>query len=1410
MKLVKTLHLVLMLSLAPMLFAQGIQVRDSVTTSATNVQAGSQAPVYTVPYARIKVCSTSFCTTSIPLYQDAALTQVLAQPVTADAQGKFSFYVAAGSYFEQVTNPGGSVLGTYPISPGAGTATASAVAVAQTSAYTALSTATTASANAIAAQTAAQNAQTMAGTASSNATAAQAAATNAVAAVAAACPKSGCTLTGPIVAANDTPTGSQLASANYVTNAVALVATNAQTAMTNAAAAQTAAGTATTNAAAAQAAANNAAAVAAAAVQPSKNLSDIANPATALSNLGGATAASVTAAQTAATNAQSAASTASTNASAAQTAASNAAAAAAAAVQPANNLSDIANPATALSNLGGAPVASVTAAQSAATNAMTTAGTASTTATAAQTTANSAAMLAGQAQQAKSAAAYSATTTYAWGVPVVDGLGNRYVSLQNANKGNTPSPSADTAYWALTAGVPGAGGAAVSPANTVLGDLIGSGGAGQPVQKLSIAQQRAYDQALLIVKEVTDRPKVDATSTDAQWYTAAACANGADSTYTNDSTCALQAAINYASTTGSTDAANRGYPVFLPPGRYKVAGTLYIPLGVSLISDATTGAVLQNPGNANDLIVYGLTGKAGQTSGPGGGDVYVDYASFSNITLAGSDHASTGTLLSMDTGYIVANNLHFYNTGGRGIAGNYGERMVWINPRFYNVRWPIDLGGDINETAFYSMHGVTNGATHTGYLYDDFAVNGAYPAAGTTAAPTTLRIGTHAGVWNEKSSNVQFLNGDEKGGTWIAGFCNVGGANMVIDALYTEADNSSVNKGALLHPSVYAGGCVPPKTTITGPQSTLTVGGNTEYTMPVADASWMPIYYQSQADLVASASNSQYSPFVIIPSDFSHSVAAQTTASATCPGLMQGSYETISNTEFFANNVVLTGRNGGKLPSGTTNYDWGSCTAPPIIEDYNAANSAGSSTFIRAPHFRNIQGATPQQNGYTYTFQQGTGPTTNEIVVGVTPGYGTDFFTQAGAVGDPAAAVGNYLTLSLSPDSMVGGNTYQAIIGAVHPASIAITGAASPGLGKPFADTNALVPAADGSERVSTDGAGAEAVVAYPEVAPTAGSNNTVVPVNLSVPGLGLSWDTQNATFSRTVSFYNPGSQTSTFWSGMSFANDWQLSDVPLLSGNGAKPNFRMRCFGSPVNTTPGCEWDGFDGSNFTQWLSVTGAGIKAGVPIIANGGFQGGYSNISTSTTLTAANRYVTLTCSAACVQTLPTPVQGQDFYIQNAGMSGTVSIAVAGGLNIYGASGSSYTSLVMNGQGALHIVGESGHYRVYDGTASLGTAAIAVGAGAGAGATATTTATSNNNSGSFSVVVAATGTASSVLATITETAGQLNTPNACQLIPQSALAATAVADLYTTITSSTVFAVNVGATGLAPGTYQYGYICK
>lgn len=126
----RLIDLMIVLCLPAMVLAQGSRFDANVVTSANNVPYGSQATLYTVPFAFIKVCAYPTagnpCTNVVNVYSDPALTQAITQPFQADVHGHFGFWISSGAYAYNAQSTGGTNYGNFPFTvagTGGGSAT---------------------------------------------------------------------------------------------------------------------------------------------------------------------------------------------------------------------------------------------------------------------------------------------------------------------------------------------------------------------------------------------------------------------------------------------------------------------------------------------------------------------------------------------------------------------------------------------------------------------------------------------------------------------------------------------------------------------------------------------------------------------------------------------------------------------------------------------------------------------------------------------------------------------------------------------------------------------------------------------------------------------------------------------------------------------------------------------------------------------------------------------------------------------------------------------------------------------------------------------------------------------------------------------------------------------------------------
>jgi hypothetical protein len=82
--------------------AQGSRFDSVAFTTASNTPFGAVTPMFAVPNAKVTICSSPAignpCTNSITIYSNPSLTVAAANPIAADGQGRYGFFVVAGNY----------------------------------------------------------------------------------------------------------------------------------------------------------------------------------------------------------------------------------------------------------------------------------------------------------------------------------------------------------------------------------------------------------------------------------------------------------------------------------------------------------------------------------------------------------------------------------------------------------------------------------------------------------------------------------------------------------------------------------------------------------------------------------------------------------------------------------------------------------------------------------------------------------------------------------------------------------------------------------------------------------------------------------------------------------------------------------------------------------------------------------------------------------------------------------------------------------------------------------------------------------------------------------------------------------------------------------------------------------------
>ncbi len=712
---------------------------------------------------------------------------------------------------------------------------------------------------------------------------------------------------------------------------------------------------------------------------------------------------------------------------------------------------------------------------------------------------------------------------------------------------------------------------------------------------------------LAMANAIAKLPRVDVRSTD--------FAGGADPTGVKDSTAAIQAAIAFAM--ASSPSHEGTYPaVYFAPGHYLMNGGIRIPNQVMLMGDSRAGTILQETNPTASLITV-YTGGACST--------YVCYGGVENLTLEGTGKKTSGTLLEINSGYFTLKNLHFFNHGGRGIQMNGGsERLMSYDLSFYQVRWPIVMGGDSNEDYFYNTHVIEAGQTGDGgngngvvgrWCYSVNCTNGQYVAQGTTAAPATILPDPHGSIDIEKAVNVSFIGGSVKSTYMLSGVRVWGGSVIRFQNFY--------------HEGVYYGGGNPLPT-----NRAYLIGGKAEQTFltgtlsgngtlaAVNDTSWMPQFFGAAIDAPTNDGNGYL--YALLPQDYDRTSSAP---SAYVSGVKRNQFEVVNAEGFTADGMLHLqpdGRNsGGTAPAGVA---W---PAGTVVEQWGG----GSSVELDAVHINQVQG--PQvAGGWAAGCNETNANACGEIEVGVMPDVQAPtanpatnqvgLYTGLGDPNDLFSGATSALQMRNMEMFSSGSNPAIGMIVAEHRAVITIDGPIDP---ERMESTAATVGGTTGME-VSIAGATGGSVVFAPMYA-----SGTPAGVTLTMNGGEELWDSLRGVFHKHTSQFGLYQQYGAFMNGLQYQNLYCMFDSPAADGGHVQNRF---CQGGGPNNTAnnwtgyggGIEYDNWNGSNWVQMFKVFGQNgtgtLNAAVPATFGSSVSvGGTASIAGALTASGASTF-------------------------------------------------------------------------------------------------------------------------------------------------------------------------------------------
>jgi hypothetical protein len=665
------------------------------------------------------------------------------------------------------------------------------------------------------------------------------------------------------------------------------------------------------------------------------------------------------------------------------------------------------------------------------------------------------------------------------------------------------------------------------------------------------------------------------------------CPNAADPTGAKDSTCALQAAIDYADsqTIGGQQSA-----LYFPAGNYHISNALRLPCSLQVLTDGpTASAITLAPGSRSNAITVHPAAHPIN-------DSFLCAGGIDGLMIQGSGHTNTGTLLEIvnASGYRL-NDVKLYNSGGRGLSlQGSAERIESHNLQIDAVRWPIVMTVNSNEDHFFKTNIDAPGISADGYCFGINCVDGKAPGPhqGPGGGPTPIRPDPHGAVWMS-GVDVAFYGGSIKSLEFEHAFHVAIAQSNTIANFYFE--NFPDHGRTVINSAVVVGGILP----MTKLTDRLDGSCKTNCSVSVANTDWFPDYMNDPADMRNYLSQACGETDWIMPADFEW---GNHTPSAFVPGVARDQYEA----------ACVNGMAGdGKMYIGQRNLSSGPLlsTAPPntswpsgsIVHMATNVITYGSGVTMISNH---VSGMTPGDAGYHPDCDDSDARTCANIIVGPIPdGY---LLNPAGSkANSPLASLS--ASLIMIGDSMFSGGYealgsgyvkvhtrgYLTILG--QPANIASRAETDDTLkGKETLD--GMVPQVQAVQYPT--GAHAQVVMSRPD---TGGFLNTYSgffeqAVTSSDPALGS----------------NPGGH---YANGHQFVNSSCWYDAGSAQAPHAGNRFCMKGGTQFTPSNAGWEYDIWNGRQWVDAFNVTGSGQgAANIDVSGNtktGSLQVGSSNV-------------------------------------------------------------------------------------------------------------------------------------------------------------------------------------------------------
>ena len=278
--------------------------------------------------------------------------------------------------------------------------------------------------------------------------------------------------------------------------------------------------------------------------------------------------------------------------------------------------------------------------------------------------------------------------------------------------------------------------------------------------------------ALNTPNDVNKQPRVDVRHPDF----AVGCSNAADPSGQQDSTCAIQAAVTFAS--AATQRPGGTAPaLYFPHGTYKISGDPRIPCGLHVFGDGSNASIIEETNNDEGVTIVNTSYQ------PDGWDCNGSMSDIGFYTPNGHNYIATQLQFENTTGYRLYN-VRVAGGGGRGIAlMGATERMKAWGLELDTVRWPLIWWA--NESHIWGLNIANPGQSGDGYCFGpNNCVNGVFPNAYYTGGTlvSASSNGTTATFYIRNNAGFAGYSPTQPGHSFTVS----GTTGTVLDGLYRE------------------------------------------------------------------------------------------------------------------------------------------------------------------------------------------------------------------------------------------------------------------------------------------------------------------------------------------------------------------------------------------------------------------------------------------------------------------------------------------------------------------------------------------------------------------------------------------------------------------------------------------------